>query len=178
MADVAQQLAQSRQAHQQAKKATGANRLALFQTALGWRIAARTADPDRTDPAWLDDAQHPAMAGENTRRLKRVPGLTAAEVAAKQDTDLEAYFRLQLGEGGEPQDKPVDPEIVPPRAWEVAKAGIPANEGDPVCPQGHSFQMLSFDQRTCRACGQVEELRPTMAVEDTEAFQQHKKEQL
>lgn len=169
MTDTAQLLSESRTAHQQAKKEHRTGNVATaaeyFRVALDQRLAARASDPQRADPAWLLDAQHPAMPGEPMRRMKRAPSLALAEIAAQQDEALEHYYRVHLGDVAQPAVKVANPEIVAPKRWQVVNAGQPD-----LCTRAHTFQLLTFDSRTCTVCGQVEELVETLAVEDTEAF--------
>lgn len=178
MTETASLLNASRSAHQQAKAAhragNKANARDLFAVALEKRLAARKADPTHSDDAWREDARHPSMPGEKERRYLRMPGLTVDEVAAKADADLERYFREQTGDVA-PLVIPVpDPEIVTPKAWREAKAGAVDEFGVTICKQGHRMQLINFDQRVC-ACGRMEELVETKAVEDTEAFAQAQK---
>lgn len=178
MSKVSDLLTASRTAHQQARTAQRVSDAdqsrALFQSALQLRLDARAQDPDRADSAWLEDAQHPAIQGEPERRFHRIPGKTAAQVAAIKDAELEAYFRSQLEDTPEPIAQVFTPEqvsekVLTPKAWRQT------DESTQPC-SGHRWQLLAFDRRAC-ACGVIEELVETKALEDTLAYQQLMKEQ-
>ena len=98
-----------------------------------------------------------------------MPGMTTAEVAAKLDADLERYFREQLGEIDLPRIIVENPEIVTPKQWVMATEGTLDENGRTTCKEGHRMQLRNFDQRVC-ACGRIETLTETLALEDTEAF--------
>ncbi len=180
MTDTAMALQASRAGHKQAKASMRQGKTTeaqlLFQTALDYRLQARKLDPERADPAWLEDALVQPIRGVKERHYHRRPGMTKAEVAAAVDADLELYFREQLGEIQNPDLTPREPEIVTPKAWVETKAGAVDDFGQTVCKMGHRTQLLTFDQRVCQGCGRTEELRETKAREDTEAFKQHAKE--
>ena len=161
MTDTAKALSESRRAH--SKKD--------WVTALVQRIRARDLDPQRNDPAWNDDALHPAMPGERARRMMRIPGLTFPEVIAKRDAELEAFYRVQTGETPLERVRVADPEIVTPKQWIVITEGRTQD-----CRGRHARQLINFDQRVCQGCGQVEELRETKARADTDAAKQLAKE--
>lgn len=178
-------LSASRRAHKSGKAAKQAGRhadaLAFFQVALDQRLAARKADPTRTDASWLADALAPPRKDEKSRTSRpqyhRVPGLTLADVVAIKDAELEHYFRVELGDVDQVQAKPSTPEIVTPKQWVTVKAGaVNPETGASLCPRGHRFQLLAFDRRACTTCGMVEDLIETKAVEETLAFQQLQKE--
>jgi hypothetical protein len=185
MSEISDILSASRQAHAQGRTAANAGRreeaAAFYEVALNRRLEARRADPGRLDPAWIDDAIAPARRDETGKMIRgqyhRMPGLTRAEVAAVKDAELEAFYRQQTGEAPQAGVKPDDPEIVTPKQWVIVTAGaVDAETGRLLCKQRHAFQLLTFDQKRCQVCGQVEELRETKALEDTEAFRQLQKE--
>lgn len=179
MMTVATALARSRSDHQAAKLAKRQGHTALardhFRSALEHRRLARLTDPAYADPSWLTDALAPARKDEKGRTMPpqyhRIPGRTLGEVVALKDAELEQYFRTELGQVAQVQAPPEPPEIVTPTHWVLMKAGAPD-----VCPRGHTFQLLTFDQRTCQTCGRVDALRERIAVTETLAFQQAEKE--
>lgn len=180
MSDTADLLHASRAAHQQAKNLlrTGDTDGAReqFRAALTDRRKARLADPDKMDAAWRSDALHPKMPGEASRRHLRMPGMSIEEVAAKVDADLERYFLEQLGEIDRPIVSSEHPEIVTPKQWVETTAGRLDAEGQSLCPSGHRMQLVNFDQRVCVACGRIETLTETVALEDTIAFKVYQDE--
>lgn len=155
-----------------------AQRKGEYAQALELRLEAREADPTRQSAEWLEDArQARPNPGEKERRFRRIPGLTLTEVAAKADTEIEAYLRHKLGQSANVAQSIDDPEIVTPKQWVTVKAGaIVEKTGKLLCGARHSWRLLNFDQRTCPGCGQIEELRETLAVEDTLAFKAAKAE--
>lgn len=164
-------LAQSRSAHQQAKNALRVGNTAAardaFRVALHARLQAREADPRREDAAWREDALHPAMPGESTRRHHRESGLTVDEVAAKKDAEYERYYREHLGEIIR-TTVATDQDVIVPTRWVIVTLGQPD-----LCAQGHRFQLL-FDRRVCARCQQIEERRDAMPVEQTLAHKERR----
>ena len=181
MSKAADHLLASRAAHRDAtnqrRLGNTARAIELLHVALEERYAARRADPKKADPEWLNDALTQPRPGETARRHHRVPGLTVKEVAAMKDAELEVFYRQQIGEIAQPRVRVTDPEVVTPKQWIVTKEGAVDTETGQLVDRGrHAFQLLTFDQRTCTACGQVEELRETKTVEETDAFKQLQKE--
>lgn len=147
-----------------------------WNTALLKRIDARVADPDKTDAAWADDLMSNPIAdntGKVARRVMR--GVSLVE----RDLAIERYYREKLGEVAPVvvSSRLKHAEIVTPKQWVVQQEGaVNDQNGQPVCRQAHRFQLLAFDRRACAVCHRVEELRETVALEDTDAFKQRAKE--
>lgn len=75
MTDIARLLAQSLQAHQDAKRARNSRKPALcrehWQTALNARMDAHALDPKHTDPAWAEEqAKTPHAYDTHTEMLQ------------------------------------------------------------------------------------------------------------
>ena len=177
MTPVALKLTGSRSAHLLAKVAVSKGQPAAdyWQAALDLRLDARALDPDHADAAWLEDALHPKMPGERTRRYHRMPGLTAAQVARVKDDELVAYFRDRVNPPAAAApialtDQELAAKVVVPEEWRVVEKAKKA-----PCAGQHDWLTLEKTRR-CLACKQHEQLTPKKAVEDTEAFKQLQRE--
>lgn len=195
MTDTAAALTASRAAHK-AKN---------FQAALDLRLEARMLDPDRRDPAWLDDALAPSRPGIQGKQYHRMPGKTLAEVAALHDVELELFYRQQTGEQPNPIIEPssqLETRVLVPEHWQTQQAGVTLcvcghREDEHGGDEGHclkctlpfagcdgyvatkckhAFEPTSDKLRQCVTCGERQALVPKMAIEDTMAFQQGRKE--
>jgi hypothetical protein len=159
MSAVADLLTASRAAHQSARALLAKGQAAdeLLREALDRRMEARRADPDRVDPAWLEDALHPKMPGEPRRRYHRVPGQSIEAIARSKDQELVAYYLEKLDPAStEPpaplSDRELLEKVIPPQAWQTDVAGITA------CTCGHAAALHRGKLRRCTvqiADGQV-----------------------
>lgn len=188
MTDTALALTASRTAHKQKN----------FQVALDERMRARDLDPDRQDPAWLDDALAPPRQGIQGKQYHRIPGKTLPEVAAVHDVELELFYRQRLGEQPNPVmevSSQLETRVLVPDHWVLQQSGVvncqtcghphDDHEQGGVCEHGececeaflplgciHAFETTGAKSRRCVGCGQVDHLVPKMAVEETLAYQQ------
>lgn len=197
MTKTAQLLADSRRAHRAGREASKQRDLvsarAQFQQALLLRLDARAGDPGYTDHAWADDLKGLHSRKELDRDLGRrlhvkdgdaepegyatpatrqQPGASVVEMLRQADADLEGYYRHQLGEATNRVsrvDTSTPGAVTVPTAWQTTVAGT---KDDCRCV----WQMMNEQHRRCVACGQQQQLRPTMAAEDTQAHQQLQKE--
>lgn len=196
MTRTAQLLTESRQAHkggrEAIKRGNRAASLGPFRVALDARLAARKADPDYTDPSWTGDLTALHSLKELDRDLGRVrhipedeaepggysqPSARSVALLRQVNTDLEAYYRQQLGEAVNPSSqvdlKSADAVVVP-TAWVETQAGVSGfdpNDGSLLVCR-HVWDYVSQQHRRCVGCGCHHELRETMAREDTEAYRQ------
>lgn len=190
MTDTATFLSFSRTAHKKKE----------WQTALNTRLDARALDPDRRDPAWLDDALAPPRQGVTGKQYHRMPGKTLAQVAAVKDMELEVFFRGQLNPAPPVENSiQIEKRVVVPSQWSVKSDGVrlctcghPDDDHDDLhrcvrvdscsCEDfsplacKHSFETMTDIERRCVGCGELQTLVPTMALEETEAFKQGTRE--
>lgn len=115
-----------------------------FQAALDLRLQARALDPGHADPAWAGDLRSLHSRKELDRDLARVllkaegetdpqgydqPSQKARGELLQMDTDLERYYRQQLGEDPNPRSRVdvVDAAAVVhvPDQWRLRTAGEP-----------------------------------------------------
>lgn len=176
-----------------------------FQNALDWRLQARTLDPKRADDAWAGDLvghsgarwlkQGRSPEASESDILERFDLELERYFRQQLGDDQNTSFQADLKTPG---------TVVAPNQWVTFSDGVtpcancshPEHDGEActlsvfvdtdisacLCKDyapascRHQFVPDTTTQRTCRACGEVQRLTPTMDVKETLAFQQLQRE--